>query len=217
MPASECPETERRRCLAIRRSGFIAASTHTGVRVPGIAGGSIEIMASAYQALIVRTGGWLGPFALLALRLAGAKVFWDSGMTKWDGFLRFDKGKYDLFLYEFFCPDPPRPGALQLCDPATLEYTEGSAVVSMVKALAVMAGIMEVALPVLLVLGLLSRLAAFGLLGMTLFIQLAVFPTWSHWWNPAMWWAVVLLALVACGPGAWSLDRLLGLEDRRNP
>ena len=174
-------------------------------------------MASAYQALIVRTGGWLGPFALLALRLAGAKVFWDSGMTKWDGFLRFDKGKYDLFLYEFFCPDPPRPGALQLCDPATLEYTEGSAVVSMVKALAVMAGIMEVALPVLLVLGLLSRLAAFGLLGMTLFIQLAVFPTWSHWWNPAMWWAVVLLALVACGPGAWSLDRLLGLEDRRNP
>jgi uncharacterized membrane protein YphA (DoxX/SURF4 family) len=31
-----------------------------------------------------------------------------------------------------------------------------------------------------------------------------------------MWWAVVLLALVACGPGAWSLDRLLGLEGRRH-
>ena len=105
---------------------------------------------------------------------------------------------------------------MQLCDPATLEYTEGSAIVSMIKALAVMAGIMEIALPVLLVLGLLSRLAALGLFGMTLFIQLAVFPTWSHWWNPAMWWAVVLLALVACGPGAWSLDRLLGLERGRH-
>ena len=51
---------------------------------------------------------------------------------------------------------------------------------------------------------------------MTLFIQLAVFPTWSHWVNPAMWWAAVLFALVACGPGAWSLDRLLGLEGRRD-
>ena len=172
-------------------------------------------MRSSYQGLIVRAGGWLEPLALLGLRLAGAKVFWDSGMTKWNGFLQFDKGKYDLFLYEFFCPDPPRPGALQLCDPGTLEYAEGSVVVSAIKALAVMAGVMEVALPVLLVLGLLSRLAAFGLFGMTLFIQLAVFPTWSHWWNPAMWWAVVLFALVACGPGAWSLDRMFGLDGKR--
>ena len=172
-------------------------------------------MRSAYHALIVRVGGWLEPLALLALRLAGAKVFWDSGLTKWNGFLQFDKEKYDLFLYEFFCPDPPRAGALQLCDSTTLEYTEGSAIVSMIKALAVMAGVMEIALPVLLVVGLFSRLAALGLFGMTLFIQLAVFPTWSHWWNPAMWWAAVLLALVACGPGAWSLDRLLGLEGRR--
>ena len=173
-------------------------------------------MKSAYHALVVRIGGWLEPLALLALRLVGAKVFWQSGVTKWNGFLEFDKNKYDLFLYEFFCPDPPRPGALQLCDPATLEYTEGSSTVLMIKTLAVSAGVMEITLPILLVVGLLSRLAALGLLGMTLFIQLAVFPTWSHWWNPAMWWAVVLLALVACGPGAWSLDRLTGLEGRRN-
>ena len=172
-------------------------------------------MKSAYHALIVRVGGWLEPLALLALRLVGAKVFWDSGLTKWNGFLQFNQDKYDLFLYEFFCADPPRPGALQLCDSTTLEYTEGSAIVSLIEALAVMAGVVEVALPVLLVFGLLSRLSALGLLGMTLFIQLAVFPTWSHWLNPAMWWAVVLLALVACGPGAWSLDRLLGFEGRR--
>ena len=173
-------------------------------------------MISAYHAVVVRIGGWLQPLALLALRLVGAKVFWDSGVSKWNGFLQFDPGKYDLFLYEFFCPDPPRPGALQLCDPATLEYTEGSAMVAAIKALAVMAGVVEVALPVLLVVGLLSRLSALGLFGMTLFIQLAVFPTWSHWVNPAMWWAVVLFALVALGPGAWSLDRLLGLEGKRS-
>ena len=172
-------------------------------------------MISAYHALAVRIGGWLQPLALLALRLVGAKVFWDSGVSKWNGFAQFDTGKYDLFLYEFFCPDPPRPGALQLCDPATLEYADGSAMVSAIKALAVMAGVMEVALPVLLVVGLASRLSALGLLGMTLFIQLAVFPTWSHWVNPAMWWAAVLFALVALGPGAWSLDRVLGLEGRR--
>lgn len=173
------------------------------------------MISGIYQGFFVRIGGWLEPLALLGLRLAGAKVFWDSGMSKWNGFLQFNKDKYDLFLYEFFCPDPPRPGALQLCDSGTLEYAEGSAVVPAIKALAVMAGVMEVALPVLLVLGLASRLAAFGLFGMTLFIQLAVFPTWSHWWNPAMWWAAVLLALVACGPGAWSLDRMFGLDGRR--
>ena len=138
-------------------------------------------MTSAYHALVVRIGGWLEPLALLGLRLAGAKVFWESGLTKWNGFLEFNKDKYDLFLYEFFCPDPPRSGALQLCDSTTLEYVEGSVMVSAIKAMAVMAGVMEVALPVLLVVGLLSRLAALGLFGMTLFIQLAVFPTWSHW------------------------------------
>ena len=56
------------------------------------------------------------------------------------------------------------------------------------------------------------ELGELGLLGMTLFIQLAVFPTWEHWWNPAAWWAVVLFAVFARGPGLFSLDRLLGLE-----
>ena len=128
-------------------------------------------MKSAYQALFVRTGGWLEPLALLGLRLAGAKVFVQSGMTKWNGFLEFNQDKYHLFLYEFFCPDPPRPGALRLCDPATLDYTEGSAIVAAIKALAVTAGVVEIVLPVMLIAGLLSRLSALGLFGMTLFIQ----------------------------------------------
>ena len=175
---------------------------------------SVNAMVTRYNHGVRRTGELLEPAAMLFLRLAGAKVFWDSGMSKWNGFLEFDRTKFDLFLYELFCPDPPRPGALQLCDAKTLDYPAESAVVPLIKTLAVTAGVMEVVLPVMLVLGLLGRLAALGLLGMTLFIQLAVFPSWSHWLNPAMWWAVVLFAIVACGPGGWSLDRLLGLEGR---
>ena len=176
----------------------------------------ISSAITAYSAVFYRVQSLFEPLALLCLRLAGAKVFWDSGLSKWNGFLQFDKGKYDLFLYEFFCPDPVRSGALQLCDPNTLDYSEGSLTVTAIKTLAVMAGVMEVMLALMLVPGFLSRFAALGLLGMTLFIQLAVFPSWSHWWSPAMYWAVIMFALAMIGPGAWSLDRLLGLERGRN-
>lgn len=157
---------------------------------------------------------WLEDVALLALRGLAAKVFYDSGIGKWNGWFDFDEQKYDLFLYEFFCPDPVREGALLLCDAQALDYAEGSAVVGYIESLAVLAGVMEVLLPALLVLGLLTRLGAAGLLGMTLFIQLAVFPTWDHWWNPAAWWAGALLIVLVRGPGLLSLDRAFGLERR---
>jgi putative oxidoreductase len=105
-----------------------------------------------------------------------------------------------------------RPGALLLCDPNTLDYAEGSLAVPFIELLALGAGFGEVILPVLLILGLFGRFAALGLLGMTLFIQFAVFPSWSHWVNPAVWWAATLLVLVARGPGFLSLDRLIKLE-----
>lgn len=162
-------------------------------------------------------GTWLEDLTLFGLRIVGAKVFYDSGIGKWNGWFDFDEQKYDLFLYEFFCPDPVREGALLLCDPQELDYAEGAAVVGYIESLALLAGVMEVLLPALLVFGLLTRLGALGLLGMTLFIQLAVFPTWDHWWNPAVWWAAVLLMLFVRGPGQLSLDRLLGLDGRRSP
>ncbi len=155
---------------------------------------------------------YLDDLSLLALRIIGAKVFFESGLTKWNGWFDFNEQKYDLFLYEFFCPDPVRAGALQLCNPETLDYEEGSFMVRAIESLAFMAGVMEILLPILLVLGLFTRLGALGLLGMTLFIQLAVFPTWDHWWNPAVWWAVVLFAVFARGPGVFSIDRLVGLD-----
>jgi putative oxidoreductase len=173
---------------------------------------AIARIRSGYAAVGRRIEQWLTPVSQLLLRLVAAQVFLSSGLSKWSGFLDFNEQKFDLFLYEFFCPDPVRPGALLLCDPNTLEYEEGSFTVTFIEGLAITTGVVEVLLPTLLILGLFSRVAALGLIGMTLFIQLAVFPTWSHWLNPAVWWFVVLFAVFASGPGYLSLDRWLKLD-----
>jgi putative oxidoreductase len=157
----------------------------------------------------------ISPIANLFLRYTVASVFLSSGLSKWTGFLNFNEEKYDLFLYEFFCPDPVRSGALQLCDPTTMDYVDGSLTVKIIEALAFSAGVMEVTLAVLLIAGFLSRIAALGLFVMTLFIQLAVFPSWDHWANPASWWAAALLMIVTYGPGLLSVDRILGIDGKR--
>ena len=157
---------------------------------------------------------WLQPIVLLLLRLLVARVFIFSGLSKWHGWFQFNTDKYDLFLYEFFCPDPIRPGALLLCHPTTLDYTEGSWVVTLIKVLAMFTGVAELLLPALLIVGLFSRAAALGLMVMVGFIQLAVFPEWSHWWNPAAWWVAVLAVIVVIGPGRLALDGCLGLEQK---
>ena len=172
----------------------------------------VEKLQQYYVQMGQQLSRFLEPLALLFLRFTVAKVFLDSGLSKWDGFLKFNVDKYDLFMYEFFCPDPVRSGALQLCNPQTLDYVDGSFVVKMIELLAVSAGVAEIFLPILLIIGLFSRFAALCLISMTMFIQLAVFPTWDHWINPASWWVVSLLVIVARGPGVLSIDRLLCLD-----
>ena len=54
------------------------------------------------------------------------------------------------------------------------------------------------ALPVLLILGLFTRLGALGMLAMTMVIQLFVYP--DAWLNAHMFWATILFAIVALGP-----------------
>ena len=72
-----------------------------------------------------------------------------------------------------------------------------------------MATIAELVLPVLLVLGLLARVSALGLLVMTAVIQIFVFP--DAWITHGLW-AAALLVVLAQGPGRLSLDRLLRLD-----
>lgn len=118
----------------------------------------------------------------LCARLAIAPVFWLSGRTKVDGW-SLKETTFDLFRYEY---------ALPVIPPDLAAY---------------MATLMEHALPVLLVIGLMTRFAALGLLGMTFVIQVFVYP--EAWVVHAMW-SALLLFIVARGPGAWSLDHLLG-------
>ncbi len=172
----------------------------------------MSFLTSLYSGLFERIEHWFKPVVMLGLRVQIAYVFLLSGLAKWSGFLKPDPGVYDLFMYEFFCPEEPRAGALQLCNPDTLEYVAGSNTVTFIKYLAVTAGVMEVVLPVLLIIGLFSRFAALGIVAMVTFIQLAVFPEWSHWVNPASWWFAVAAAIVVAGPGKLSLDYWLGLE-----
>ncbi len=66
---------------------------------------------------------------------------------------------------------------------------------------------MEFVLPVFLFLGLLTRLSALGLLAMTTVIQIFVYP--DGWWTAHAYWVAILIVLIARGPGAISLDRLV--------
>jgi putative oxidoreductase len=75
-----------------------------------------------------------------------------------------------------------------------------------------MATTAEHVLPILLILGLMTRLSALGLLAMTAVIQTFVYP--DAWITHGLW-ASALLALIAAGPGRLSLDRLLGLDGHK--
>ena len=61
-------------------------------------------------------------------------------------------------------------------------------------------------MPILLVIGLATRLSALGLFAMTLVIQLFVIP--GGWPEHLLWFALLGL-IVARGPGAISLDHLI--------
>ena len=70
-----------------------------------------------------------------------------------------------------------------------------------------MASTAEIALPILLAFGLLTRWAALGLLGMTAIIQLT-YP--DGWANFHLYWAAMALAILTFGP-------VLGGDGARDP
>jgi putative oxidoreductase len=69
-----------------------------------------------------------------------------------------------------------------------------------------MSTIAEHVFPVLLIVGLASRLSALALLGMTAVIQIFVYPSG---WPEHILWATALLIVIARGPGVISLDHLI--------
>ncbi|MCQ0092137.1 DoxX family protein [Roseovarius sp. M141] len=146
------------------------------------------------KTLIRRLNGLLshipGDVVALALRVFPAMVFFQSGRTKVDGLFSIKDSTYFLFQHEYALPVVPHQLA------------------------AVMGTVAEHALPVLLIVGLLARFSALGLLGMTLVIQTFVYP--GAWITHGLW-AAALLPTVAYGPGRLSLDHLLGLDPQSRP
>jgi putative oxidoreductase len=130
-------------------------------------------------------------FVQLVLRIALAVPFWRSGILKWSGFLQLNDTAVLLFSDEFKLHLPGGPYSFPA--PEATAFLVGSA---------------EILFPVLLVLGLATRLAASALLVMTLVVELTV----PDGWPVHITWAAMALGIMAWGPGWLSLDHLFSLE-----
>lgn len=134
------------------------------------------------------------PDSLIALigRFSIAAVFWLSGQTKIEGLaINLVQGEFHL-------------GWPHLSDSALSLFQEEYALPLIPPACsATLAAVAEHVLPVLILIGLATRLSALGLLGMTLVIQVFVYP--GAYPTHGVW-ATVLLYLIAKGPGWLSID-----------
>ncbi len=132
--------------------------------------------------LVAKIIGWLERFPLSILqflfRFTIAAVFWNSGQTKIASWLT----TVALFRDEYQVPILPPEVAATLA--ATVELT----------------------CPVLLVLGLATRLATLPMLGMTFVIEVFVYP---ENWLEHLTWATTLLFILTRGPGPFSLDHFI--------
>ena len=124
-------------------------------------------------------------FLAMVARFSLAGIFFLSGRTKVVGLLTVNDSAYTLFRDEYKVPLIPPEIAAHL------------------------AAYAEHLFPILLVLGLGTRLSAFALLGMTAVIQLFVYP---DAWPTHLSWAALLLYLIGQGGGIVALDRMLGLK-----
>ncbi len=120
-------------------------------------------------------------FVALITRVSIAGVFWQSGQTKVDGF-RVTDTAIELFRSEYRLP---------LIDPVIGAH---------------LAAFAEHFFPILLALGLATRFSALALLGMTLVIEIFVYP---DAWPTHGTWAACFLLLMMRGPGFISLDHLI--------
>ncbi len=140
-------------------------------------------LRASWSHVAARLEAWIGMDLVLAVSRVGiASVFFYSGRTKVDGFLHVTDGAVALFLDEYRLP---------LVDPVVAAHVAAYA---------------EHLFPLLLVLGLATRLSALALLAMTLVIEVFVYP---DAWPTHLSWAAPLLLLAARGAGAWSIDRWL--------
>ena len=139
------------------------------------------------RAVALLSGRFAESIALFFVRIALAAIFWFSGRTKVEegSLLTVSENAIYQFSEEPFSNVPLLP-------PEFAAYLTTYA---------------EHFLPILLVLGLFTRLSALALLGMTLVIQLFVFP--EAWWQVHIIWVALTLILITRGGGRFSLDAVL--------
>ncbi|MBC8998141.1 MULTISPECIES: DoxX family protein [unclassified Pseudomonas] len=142
------------------------------------------------------------PHSLIAFiaRFSIAAVFWKSGQTKVEGLA------IDLFDGNFELGWP------RLADSTIPLFTSEYHVPLLSPEIAAyMAAFAEHFFPILILVGFATRFSALALLGMTLTIQLFVYPDAYPTHGT---WAAVLLYLMTTGPGKLSIDHLIAKRYR---
>jgi len=133
-----------------------------------------------------RLDGWIGHNLLaLSARIAVAAIFFYSARTKVDDLITIKDSTFTLFAEDYKVPLLPPEFAAHVTTYA------------------------EHLFPILLVLGLCTRLSALALLGMTAVIQIFVYP---DAWPTHLTWAMPMLYLIGRGGGCLALDARLGIK-----
>jgi putative oxidoreductase len=147
----------------------------------------MQNLIALYDRLTLWASGKLpASIALLFVRVALGGVFWFSGRSKVEEGTLFTISENTLYQ---FADTPFNNVPLPPVFAAHMSFY------------------MEHLLPILLLIGLFTRFSALGLLGMTLVIQIFVFP--EAWWQVHILWVAMALTLVTRGGGIFSLDHLL--------
>jgi putative oxidoreductase len=148
----------------------------------------LQALTRPYDRIIAWLSGKIPEaIMLLFVRVALAGIFWRSGRTKVGegSLLKVSENT----LYQF--SDDPF-NKLPLLPPEFAAHLTTYA---------------EHMLPILLVAGLFTRASALALLGMTLVIQIFIFP--DAWWPVHSLWVALALVLIVRGGGGLSVDALL--------
>ena len=141
------------------------------------------------QAVGMVTSKFAEGIMLLFVRVALAGIFWRSARTKVEEGSLLEVSENALFQFseEPFNNVPILNGDLGAYVTTYAEHF----------------------LPILIVLGLFTRIGATGLLIMTMVIQLFVFTEGAVWWQTHILWVALALTLIVRGGGIFSLDALL--------
>jgi putative oxidoreductase len=143
---------------------------------------SVRLPSSGTIGLYGRAVGMLNRISwdilAIPMRLAAFSVFWRSGNVKLDDWA----GTLDLFRNDYKLP---------LLPPEFAAY---------------MATTMELGCSTLILLGLATRFAALGLLGMILTIQTLVYP---NAWPDHIQWIAFIIPLLVRGAGRYSIDQVI--------